>query len=67
MNKDLLLLLETAIDEHGVSTVLEHVATVCGEKAAHIRENNQGEKFAKLWDRIIEKIDHCATQVDLIN
>lgn len=50
--------LEQYIDMHGLAFVLAGIASVCRDKADHIRSNWQDEPSAARWDRkaaIIER------------
>jgi hypothetical protein len=43
--------LEEMIDKNSLRTVLELIAEICTEKAAHIEANWQDKSLAKLWEQ----------------
>ena len=42
--------LESMIDEFGLHTIVDALATICFEKAEHLRSNWQDENMARNWD-----------------
>lgn len=46
---DLLWELEEMVDKNGLGTVLDTLATMCGEKAEHVMSNYQDEGLQKKW------------------
>jgi hypothetical protein len=46
-----MLALETMIDTVGLSNTLYALASLCSDKAEHIRSNWQDETLAKHWDK----------------
>lgn len=43
-------ILEQAIDEFGLSNVLDVLEGICYEKAAHVRASYRDEKLATAWN-----------------
>lgn len=56
--------LETLIDRVGLSTVVEALALICGEKAEHLRANWQDNAEAKVWDKKSAKLSKFAAQLE---
>lgn len=52
--------LESLIDTHGLTHVLNAIAVVCSEKAEHLRTNWQDSAAAKDWDADAAKIEKTA-------
>lgn len=42
--------LETLVDKHGMEAIAAYLASMCREKADHIRTNWQDEMLARAWD-----------------
>jgi hypothetical protein len=55
--------LEAIIDRHGLSKVLFAMGEVCHLKAAHIAENWQDTKTAKVWEKDGMHLDVLAAKV----
>lgn len=58
--------LETLVDRHGLTEVLNCIQGVCGLKAAHIRENwaaTNSEGLARSWDKAAGAIESAWTKV----
>jgi hypothetical protein len=58
--------MESLIDRVGMYETLSLVAAICGEKAAHIRENWQDDSAAKWWDKLgaaLTELDDLASTV----
>lgn len=51
LNASAQLALEVLIDAHGLSKVLEALATICHGKAEHLESNWQDAITAKAWTR----------------
>lgn len=54
--RDLAIVIEQAIDRHGLANVLDAIAVICADKADHIRTNwidgtNDPITQAHTWDR----------------
>jgi pyruvoyl-dependent arginine decarboxylase (PvlArgDC) len=49
--------LETMMDHRSLNSVLDVLATICREKAEHIRANWQDAATARPWDRAARRID----------
>lgn len=45
----LMTVIEELIDREGLGRVLEEIASICAEKAEHIRSNWQDPRLAKHW------------------
>lgn len=43
--------LEHMLDRYTLADLLDGLATICAEKAEHVRSNWQDETTAKLWER----------------
>ena len=52
--------LETAIDNFGLSTVLDMMTDICNEKADHIYESYQDASLSSAWEKAAKKIDNTA-------
>ena len=50
--------LEVMVDRFGLSQVLDKLAEVCREKAAHIEENWQDNTLAREWDKAAGRIEN---------
>ena len=58
--------LEAMIDAHGLCAVLEAIAGICAEKAAHVSSNWQDKALAELWDnacRDVLRAAHTANEL----
>jgi hypothetical protein len=55
--------LEQLIDHEGLNVVLNELATICYEKAIHIRENWRDKNFAKVWDKNGSILSNAAIRV----
>ena len=55
--------LELTIDRHGLSAVLDALASICGAKADHLRANWQDAASASVWDKDGRKIASVAGKV----
>jgi hypothetical protein len=53
--------LEGILDRHGLHGVLDMLASVCAEKAEHVRSNWQDEGTARMWDRRATKLSNFAS------
>jgi hypothetical protein len=51
------LMVEEYIDSSNVANALDAIATVCREKAEHIRANWQDQATANNWDVVAKRID----------
>lgn len=49
--------LETLVDLHSLTEVLNCLEGICGLKAAHIREAWQDEKLARAWELLARTIE----------
>ena len=49
--------LEAMIDAHGIGSLIDWLADVCGEKAEHVRSNWQDAALADAWERVARKLD----------
>ena len=54
--------LEAMVDANSLSAVLEALATVCDEKANHIRENWQDGITARPWENAGARLAKLASQ-----
>ena len=63
MTNDEVVALETMIDRMSLQTVLEHLMTICGEKAEHVRTNWQDEGLAQDWEKAGLQIDAVAEKM----
>jgi len=52
--------LEAMVDRNGLPHVLDALATICFEKAEHLRSNWQDESAAKEWERFGKAVDKAA-------
>ena len=43
--------LESLVDQHGLSAVLNELANICTAKADHIRSSYSDESLARCWER----------------
>jgi hypothetical protein len=50
--------LETIVDKVGISETIRLLATVCSEKADHIRASYSDEELAELWEDAAEELDN---------
>jgi hypothetical protein len=57
--------LESAIDHSSVRVILEIIAGICYEKAAHIEENWQDKNTARVWDRAGKRVEATAAKVNV--
>lgn len=48
---------ETLIDKHGMSVVLETIEAICHGKAQHLDENWQDREGSRCWTRMAKAID----------
>lgn len=55
--------LETAIDAIGLDSLLHDMASICGDKAEHIRVNWQDKSLAYKWEAIAIKLDAVGRHV----
>jgi hypothetical protein len=55
--------LEQYIDMHGLDFVLAGLASVCREKAEHLRSNWQDERSAKQWERKADIVDRAVERL----
>jgi len=53
--------LETLIDQHDVTTLLDCMSQVCWEKAEHLRSNWGEHSTAKLWEKAAVHLDNTAS------
>jgi hypothetical protein len=56
--------IEAYIDANSVEAALDAVATVCREKADHVRAEWQDEATAKTWECQANSIDYAAQQAN---
>ena len=49
--------LEQIVDACGIIDVVDALATICNEKAEHIRSAWQDDKTAKVWDKAGKHLD----------
>jgi hypothetical protein len=56
--------LENMIDAYGLVAVLESIADIAGEKAAHIAVNWQDAKTASCWERVASKLWSVSTTAE---
>ena len=56
--------LESLIDEHGLSAVLESIADICREKASHVSEAWQDTPLAKVWNRNAERVESVVGKLE---
>lgn len=56
--------IEAYMDSNSVEAVLDAVATVCREKAEHVRAQWQDEPSAKTWECQARSIDYAAQQAN---
>lgn len=54
------ILIEAIIDACGVAAVVEAIAQICAEKAAHIEENWQDPSTAQWWQQRGKKLQDVA-------
>jgi len=72
MNKDLLLLLECAITEHGIKSVFEHLGEAVSNVADKPLVLSSGERVTRLkidrdnMNRIAGEITVCGDRIELI-
>lgn len=57
--------LEGAVDRLGLREVIEHLASICSEKAEHLRSNWQDERSAARWDADTERLERAAGHLHL--
>ena len=57
--------LETLIDRHGMTRVLQALAEICELKADHLRANWQDETLAKQWSTVADALSEFTTSEDL--
>lgn len=62
-NTPAMLALEHMIDSVGLSNVIAALASVCQDKALHIRDSWQDEPLARLWAKQAGLIDRCGAAV----
>jgi len=55
--------LETLLDQTSLAIMLEALASVCSDKAAHIAENWQDSATAKEWIKATRAINQALHQV----
>ena len=58
--------LEQVVDKLGLDGTLAVLATICGEKAEHIRENWQDNVTARSWvaaGRRLDKVAHAIAEL----
>lgn len=55
--------LENLIDENGLSTVLDAISEICGEKAEHLHANWQDKNQANQWEKAQQYVDTCSNYV----
>lgn len=48
--------LEALVDAESLSSIVECLGDICGEKADHLRANWQDEHTAKLWEKRMHKL-----------
>ena len=63
MTQDATSELETLVDRHGLSNVIEALSIVCAEKADHIQTNWQDNVLAGSWERSSHQLDTVAARV----
>jgi hypothetical protein len=54
--------LEQLIDKLGLAAVLKTIASICSEKADHIRASYSDEALAYDWDRAAIAVSNCVTR-----
>lgn len=52
--------IEKLIDNITISQMVEMMSEICYEKAAHLRENWQDEKTAKIWDKNARQLSNIS-------
>lgn len=57
--------LEALVDKCGLADVIEGLAVVCHEKAAHISETWQDRDTARPWTEAGRKLDKLAARTDV--
>ena len=57
--------LEAIIDRVGLSETLAEMASICGAKAQHIRENWQDEALAREWSSHATRLENLVRKVTL--
>jgi len=63
MPNDITEVLETLIDQHGLTHVVAGLSLVCSEKAEHLRANWQDRTSAKAWDADAKTLEKAARAV----
>ena len=58
--------LESMVDTVGLSAVLDALASICSEKADHVRTTWQDEGLARLWDKSAKVVLDSATRVHAV-
>lgn len=58
--EQLILAVETLVDENSLADVLLALARMCNEKAEHLESNWQDEITARVWDRAARKLDRLS-------
>jgi hypothetical protein len=54
------LAIEHLIDKHGLGSVLETIAVLCGDKAGHIRASYSDNALASAWDKAERTVFRCS-------
>jgi hypothetical protein len=65
MDTELQQQLETVVDEHTLSSVLDNLALVCFAKSEHLQANWQDKNTAAAWDKAGGMIAKLASKIDV--
>ena len=57
--------IETHVNRLGLIRFLDELATICDEKADHLRTNRQDKASAKRYDRAATKLRRLADNLDI--
>lgn len=57
--------LEQLIDENSLSGIMELIATICHEKADHLRANWGDRDSARVWTKAARQIEKIVSSTDL--
>jgi len=56
--------LEKIIDNRGLKSVIDTIAQICHDKAQHVRENQQDERRAKLWEKDAKHLERAHLKLE---
>lgn len=64
--KQLAFDLEEMMDKYSITTLIETLSSIAGEKAEHVRTNWQDERLGKTWDRMARVLDRSMQHVNKV-